>query len=47
MGGSVTVYDPILRRLAAKTIHIVIGVEYRLALDNLYSAVEIDAYNVL
>lgn len=47
MGGSVTVYDPILRRLAAKTNHIVIGVEYRLAPENPYPAGEIDAYNVL
>ena len=32
--GSVTVYDPILRRLAQATSHIVIAAEYRLAPEN-------------
>lgn len=46
MAGSVTVYDPILRRLANSTRHLVIGIEYRLAPENPYPAAEIDAKTV-
>ena len=47
MAGSVTVYDPICRKLANKTNHIVISVEYRLAPENPYPAGIIDSYNVV
>ena len=43
--GSVTVYDPILRRLAQATSHIVIAAEYRLAPENPYPAGQTDALN--
>lgn len=46
MAGSVTVYDPILRRLANSTQHLVVGIEYRLAPENPYPAAEIDAKTV-
>jgi acetyl esterase/lipase len=47
MSGSVVVYDPIYRRLAKATNHIVIAPEYRLSPENPYPAGEIDAYNVI
>ena len=45
--GSVTVYDPILKRLANATDHIVMAIEYRLAPENPYPAAQIDAANAL
>ncbi|MBV8679473.1 MAG: alpha/beta hydrolase [Aquitalea sp.] len=42
--GSVSVYDPISRRLAAATRHIVVVPEYRLAPENPYPAGVQDAY---
>lgn len=45
--GSVSVYDPILRRLAQATQHIVMAIEYRLAPENPYPAGQIDAQNAL
>ncbi|TDR81409.1 alpha/beta hydrolase [Paludibacterium purpuratum] len=42
--GSVSVYDPISRRLAAATGHIVMVPEYRLAPENPYPAAVLDAY---
>ncbi|RMC93824.1 alpha/beta hydrolase [Aquitalea palustris] len=42
--GSVSVYDPISRRLAAATGHIVVVPEYRLAPENPYPAALHDAY---
>lgn len=45
--GSVTVYDPILRRLANATSHIVIAAEYRLAPENPYPAGQTDAINTV
>ncbi len=47
MAGSVTVYDPICRKLALATQHIVVSVDYRLAPENPYPAGVIDAYNVV
>ncbi|MTI17130.1 alpha/beta hydrolase [Rhodobacteraceae bacterium RKSG542] len=47
MAGSVTVYDPICRRMALATQHIVVAPEYRLAPENPYPAGEEDAYAVL
>lgn len=44
--GSVSVYDPLYRRLAVKTNHIVIAPEYRLAPENPYPAAEIDSRTV-
>jgi acetyl esterase/lipase len=38
MAGSVSVYDPICRRIAAASQHIVVSVEYRLAPENPYPA---------
>ncbi|WP_102868172.1 alpha/beta hydrolase [Pseudovibrio exalbescens] len=47
MAGSVTVYDPIYRKLAVNTKHIVVAPEYRLAPENPYPAGEQDAYATL
>ncbi len=47
MGGSVTVYDPISRKLALATNHIVVSVEYRLAPENPYPTGLNDSYNVV
>jgi acetyl esterase/lipase len=44
MVGSVSVYDPICRKLALASDHIVISVEYRLTPENPYPAGEKDAY---
>lgn len=46
MAGSVTVYDPICRKIATKTKHIVVTAEYRLAPENPYPAGLHDAFNV-
>ncbi|MGF1680243.1 alpha/beta hydrolase [Photobacterium minamisatsumaniensis] len=46
MAGSVSVYDPICRKLAKATQHIVVSVEYRLAPENPYPAGLNDAYIV-
>ncbi|MCI1822034.1 MAG: alpha/beta hydrolase [Megasphaera sp.] len=40
---SIMVYDPILRRIAKATNHIVVAPEYRLAPENPYPAAEVDA----
>lgn len=45
MAGSVALYDPICRKLAANTQHIVVAVEYRLAPECPYPAGVTDAYN--
>ncbi len=45
MAGSVPLYDPICRKLAANTQHIVVSVEYRLAPECPYPAGLTDAYN--
>jgi acetyl esterase len=42
--GSVWIYDPICRKLASATGHIVVSVEYRLAPENPYPAAVVDAY---
>lgn len=47
MAGSVTVYDPIYRKMAVNTKHIVVAPEYRLAPENPYPAGEEDAYATL
>ncbi len=47
MAGSVTVYDPICRKLALKTNHIVVAVEYRLSPENPYPCGLTDSYNSL
>lgn len=47
MAGSVTVYDPICRKLALATKHIVVSVDYRLAPECPYPAGLIDAYSVV
>ncbi len=47
MAGSITVYDPICRRLARKTEHIVISVDYRLAPECRYPAGITDAFTVV
>jgi len=44
MAGSVAVYDPICRRLAAATGHIVVSVDYRRSPENAYPAGLNDAY---
>jgi len=44
MAGSVAVYDPICRRLAAATGHIVVSVDYRRSPENPYPAGLTDAY---
>jgi acetyl esterase/lipase len=46
MAGSVTVYDPICRKLALKTKHILVSVDYRLAPECPYPAGVKDAYYV-
>jgi acetyl esterase/lipase len=46
MAGSVTVYDPICRKLSLATKHIVVSTEYRLAPECAYPAAVIDAANV-
>jgi len=45
--GSVWAYDPIARKIAAATGHIVVSVEYRLAPENPYPAGVTDAYAVV
>lgn len=47
MAGSITVYDPICRRLAKRTNHIVISVDYRLAPECPYPAGINDAVTVV
>jgi acetyl esterase len=47
MAGGVTVYDPICRRLARETEHIVISVDYRLAPECRYPAGITDAVTVV
>ena len=47
MGGSITVYEPVCRRLANATNHIVVSVEYRLTPENPYPAGVVDSYNVV
>lgn len=47
MAGSVTVYDPICRKLANITEHIVVSVEYRLSPENPYPLGIIDCYNAI
>ncbi len=47
MGGSVTVYDPICRKLALATQHIVVAVDYRLTPECPYPAGVNDAYSVV
>jgi acetyl esterase/lipase len=46
ISGSVTVYDPICRKLSLATHHIVVSVDYRLAPESAYPAAVIDACNV-
>jgi acetyl esterase/lipase len=46
MAGSVTVYDPICRKLALATQHIIVSTDYRLAPECGYPAAVIDACNV-
>lgn len=46
MAGSVSVYDPICRKLADASGHIVVSAEYRRAPENPYPAGVIDAYAV-
>ncbi|MGF1696347.1 alpha/beta hydrolase [Vibrio lamellibrachiae] len=47
MAGSVTVYDPICRKLANATRHIVVSVDYRLAPECPYPAGVNDAYSAV
>lgn len=47
MGGSVTVYDPICRKMALATNHIVVAPDYRLAPECPYPAAVNDAYNTV
>ncbi|MGF1875981.1 alpha/beta hydrolase [Photobacterium frigidiphilum] len=47
MAGSITVYDPICRKLANATQHIVVAVDYRLAPECPYPAGVNDAYAVV
>lgn len=47
MAGSVTVYDPICRKMAIATKHIVVSVDYRLAPECPYPAAVNDAYSAL
>ncbi|ABV38145.1 conserved hypothetical protein [Shewanella sediminis HAW-EB3] len=47
MAGSVTVYDPICRKLANATQHIVVSVDYRLAPECRFPAGLNDAYTVV
>ncbi len=46
MAGSVTVYDPICRKIALASQHIVVSTDYRLAPECPYPAGVHDAYNV-
>ncbi len=46
MAGSVTVYDPICRKIALGTRHLVVSVEYRLAPEFPYPAAVEDAWQV-
>lgn len=45
MAGSVAAYDPICRKLAARTRHVVVSVDYRLAPECPYPAGVRDAFN--
>jgi acetyl esterase len=47
IAGSVTVYDPICRKIAHTTEHIVVSVDYRLAPECPYPLGVNDAYNVI
>nr|CAA6804032.1 MAG: 5'-methylthioadenosine phosphorylase (EC / putative esterase [uncultured Thiotrichaceae bacterium] len=47
MAGGVSLYDPICRKLALNTQHIVVSVEYRLAPECPYPAGLTDAYNAV
>jgi acetyl esterase len=47
MAGSVTVYDPICRKIARAAEHIVVSVDYRLAPEYPYPLGVNDAYNVV
>lgn len=47
MAGSVTVYDPLCRKLALATNHIVVAPEYRLAPECPYPAAVHDAWNTV
>jgi len=47
MAGSVTVYDPIFRKTALATNHIVVAPDYRLAPECPYPAAVHDAYNTV
>lgn len=47
MAGSVSAYDPIIRKFAVATGHIVVSVEYRLAPENPFPAGFVDAYNAV
>lgn len=47
MAGSVTVYDPICRKMANATQHIVVSVDYRLSPESPYPAAVNDAYHVV
>lgn len=47
MAGSITVYDPICRKLAIATQHVVVAVDYRLAPEWPYPAGVNDAYAVV
>ena len=47
MAGSVTVYDPICRKLANATQHIVVSVDYRLSPECPYPAAVNDAYRAI
>lgn len=46
MAGSITVYDPICRKLALATRHIVVSVDYRRAPECAFPAAVVDACNV-
>ncbi len=45
VAGGVAVYDPVCRKLAMRTNHIVVSVDYRLAPENPYPCPFIDCYN--
>jgi acetyl esterase/lipase len=47
MAGSVTVYDPICRKMAIATQHIVVSVDYRLSPECPYPAAVNDAYHAV
>ncbi len=46
MAGSITVYDPICRKIARSAKHIVVSADYRLAPESPYPAGVDDAYNI-